>query len=681
MKNLTYLLLAFAIACSPSNQETEVHGIDRSNMDQTASPNDDFYQFANGAWLAKTEIPADKGLWGGFSKLAEETNENMLNILDEAIKSGKYVEGTDQKKAADFFSTGMDSLLAEKTGVMPIQDFIAKTEAASSTEELLEVIAELQVYGIGPFFGVGVFGDLMNSNMNALYLVPSGLGLPNKDYYTKDDDRSVEIRKKYEAHIARMLGLASDGQSSEELNETANRIMGIEYDLADGYLTPIEQRDLSRMYNPMDVNGLTEITPSVDWVNYFAATYVEKYDTIIVMQPNAMAKVEEVLTNSSLEDIKAYVKWNIINSAANYLNHDMVQANFDFYSKELGGVTEMTDRWKRVLNNTNGVMGEALGQLYVDAAFPPEAKAAAEEMVANVLAAMKARIENLEWMSAETKEQALKKLASTTVKIGYPDKWKDYSDLVVEASGETYSYYGNILNANKHRHMEDMPKIGKPVDKTEWGMSPQTVNAYYNPLNNEIVFPAAILQPPFYDYKADPAVNYGGMGAVIGHEISHGFDDQGSRFDADGNMVNWWTPEDKQAFQARTQVLVDQYNSYEVLDSVFVQGELTLGENIGDIAGLSVAYDAMQLHFQKHEKPAGIDGFTQEQRFFLSWATVWRTKYKDETLRTRVLTDPHSPGMYRAVGPLTNLETFYAAFDIKEGDKMWKPDSLRVKIW
>lgn len=682
MKKLIYLTLVLAVACSPAVQEEEVvHGIDMANMDQTADPKTDFYRYANGTWLDKTEIPADEGRWGGFGALREETNQNMLDILDEAIQSGKYGEGTDQKKAADFFSIGMDSLLAEKAGIAPVEDLLSKTDNLSSVEELQTLLAELQVYGIGPFFSIGVLGDLMNSDMNALYIFPTGLGLPNKDYYTKVDARSVEIREKYEAHIARMFGLVYKDEDSESNNSIANTVMTIEYTLADGYLTPIEQRDLSRIYNPMDVAGLTSITSSVNWEKYFNEIYVEKYDTIMVTQPAAMAKVEEVMQNSSLDDIKLYVKWNIINNAANYLNNEMVQANFDFYSKELSGTTEMTPRWERVLGNTNGVMGEALGQLYVDSAFPPEAKAAAEEMVANVLAAMKTRIENLEWMSDETKEQALKKLASTTVKIGYPDKWEDYGDLVVESSGETYSYYGNMLNARKYQHMDAVKDIGQPVDKTEWGMSPQTVNAYYNPLNNEIVFPAAILQPPFYDYQADPAVNYGGMGAVIGHEISHGFDDQGSRFDADGNMVNWWTEEDKSAFKERTQVLVDQFDSYEVLDSVYVQGELTLGENIGDIAGLSVAYDGMQLHFEKEGKPEPIDGFTQEQRFFLSWATIWRMKYRDETLRTQVLTDPHSPGMYRAVGPLVNLPIFYEAFDVKEGDPMWKPDSLRVKIW
>lgn len=681
MKKLLYLLLIGLAACVSSGEETALHGIDPANMDATANPKDDFYKYANGAWLDKTEIPGKAGAWGGFSQLREETNNEMLDILDEAIKSGAYEEGTDQRKASDFFSIGMDSLLAEKAGVAPIDELFKKIDAVSSTSQLQEVLAELHVYSMSPFYNITVFGDLMNSNMNAFYVVSGGLGLPNRDYYTKEDSKSVELRKKYVAHIAKMMELANESGESVDFTEVANKIMAIENQLALASLTPIEQRDIPRLYNKMSTSDLAELTPSVDWNKYFADIYVKGVDTLIVMEPKFMKEVNVVFNESSLDDIKLYTKWNVINAAAGYLNNEIVQANFDFYSKELSGATEMRPRWERVLGNTNGVMGEALGKLYVDAAFPPEAKDAAEEMVANVIAAMKTRIENLEWMSDTTKEEAFKKLAKTTVKIGYPDKWKDYSDLEVEASGETYSYYGNILNANKHQHMEAVNKIGKPVDKTEWGMSPQTVNAYYNPLNNEIVFPAAILQPPFYDYKADPAVNYGGMGAVIGHEISHGFDDNGSRFDSEGNMVNWWTDSDKDEFKTRAQVLIDQFDSYEVLDSVYVQGELTLGENIGDIAGLSVAYDGMQLYYENHERPGEIDGFTQEQRFYLSWATIWRTKYRDETLRTQVLTDPHSPGMYRAVGPLTNLPTFYEAFDIKEGDKMWKPEELRVKIW
>ena len=682
MKKILFFLLTIVLACTPSAKEDEaVHGLDPANMDLTANPKTDFYQFANGTWLEETKIPEDEGSWGGFGALAKQTNQEMLDILEGAIKSGVYVEGTDQKKAADFFSTGMDSLLAEKAGVAPVEELFTKIDNVSDQASLQEVMAELHVYGISPFYNISVFADLMDSDMNAFYVVAGGLGLPNKDYYTKQDEKSVELREKYVAHIARMMAIANESKEVDQYTEMADRIMAIEYQLADASLTPIEQRDFSRLYNPMTKSELAEMVPIIDWDSYFENIYVEGVDSMIVFEPRFMKEVDVVLNETSIDDIKDYMKWHVINAAAGYLNHETVQANFDFFSKELSGVTEMRPRWRRVLANTNGVMGEALGQLYVDKAFPPEAKAAAEEMVNNILAAMKNRIEELEWMSDETKEQALKKLGAMKVKIGYPDEWKDYSNLIVESSGETYSYYGNILHANKYQHMDAVDKIGKPVDKTEWALSPQTVNAGYSPLSNEIIFPAAILQPPFYDYKADPAVNYGGIGAVIGHEISHGFDDQGSRFDADGNMVNWWTERDKEEFKSRSQVLVDQFNQYEVLDSVYVQGELTLGENIGDIAGLNIAYDGMKIYFEKNDKPGPIDGYTQEQRFFLSWATIWRTKSRDEYLRNQVLIDPHSPGMIRAVGPLTNLPTFYAAFDIEPGDPMWRPDSSRVKIW
>ena len=684
MKKLFYLIIIIAVGCTPTTtEETTIHGIDLSNMDTSVNPNDDFFKYVNGAWLDNTEIPGDEGSWGGFNQLRQLTNNEMLAILDEAVKSGNYEDGTDQRKASDFFSIGMDSLLAEKAGAIPIEKLFNDVDKISSLADLQKVVADLHISGFNVFHNAGVFGDLKNSEMNSFYIVAAGLGLPNRDYYTKEDERSVELREKYVTHITRMLALANASGSAEASTyaEDAANILAIESQLAEASLTPIESRDLQRQYNKMSVDELSSITPAISWTDYLSDIWVENLEEIIVMEPKFMKELNVVLIEQPLDNLKIYIKWHIINKSAEYLNNELAQADFDFYSTELRGTEEMKPRWERVLGKTNNAMGEALGKLYVDAAFPPEAKKAAEEMVDNVVAAMKNRIEGLEWMSDSTKTQALNKLASITVKIGYPDKWKEYADLEVEKTGEAYSYLGNVLNSDRYQHKKAVEKIGKPVDKTEWGMSPQTVNAYYHPLNNEIVFPAAILQPPFYDYQADPAVNYGGMGAVIGHEISHGFDDQGSRFDADGNMTNWWTADDRERFDARTQVLVDQFDAYEVLDSVYVQGKLTLGENIGDIAGLSVAYDGMQLYYQNHERPAPIDGFTQEQRFYLSWATIWRTKYRDETLRTQVLTDPHSPGMYRAVGPLTNLETFYAAFDIKEGDKMWKPDSLRVKIW
>ena len=550
----------------------------------------------------------------------------------------------------------------------------------SNQDELEALIAKMHVNGYGPYYGVNAFADLMDSKVNALYVGAGGLGLPNRDYYTKTDAKSKEIREKYVAHIAKMLEKAKVNGDYEQM---AQDVMEIENRLALASLTPIEARNIPALYNPMTVGGLQEMAPNINWERYLKTVGVDmsKVDTLIVTQPKFVNEVNAMLADTDLEKTKAYLKWNVVNQAANFLNNDMVQTNFDFYGKVIQGTDQMRPREERVLSTTNGVIGEAIGKVYVAETFPPEAKASAEEMVENLMKAFDQRIKNLPWMSDSSKQQALKKLNNLTVKIGYPDKWRDYSSLNVESSGESYSFLSNMENAWRWQFAENIKEVGEPVDKQRWGMNPQTVNAYFNPLNNEIVFPAAILQPPFYNYTADAAVNYGGMGAVIGHEISHGFDDQGSRFDWQGNMVNWWTEGDRERFNARTDKLVAQFDAYEALDSVNVQGKLTLGENIGDLGGLNAAYDALQIHLKENGNPGLIDGFTPEQRLFISWATIWRTKYKDEYLRTQVLTDPHSPGMFRAIGPLTNMETFYEAFDIQEGDELWRPEDERVKIW
>jgi putative endopeptidase len=426
---------------------------------------------------------------------------------------------------------------------------------------------------------------------------------------------------------------------------------------------------------------LPELSSSIDWPAYFESFEITNIDTIIVMQPKYFEAFEGVLASYSIDEWQKYLEWRLIDETANYLNHDIVAANFDFFGKELNGLEQMRPRWKRVLGTTNGFLGEAIGKLYVDEVFPPEAKEKAKEMVDFIILAYEDRINNLEWMSDSTKKMALKKLDAFTVKIGYPDKWKEYSGMEVSADQATASYIDNVIDASHYTYMKQVRKYGEEVDKQEWGMSPQTVNAYYNPLNNEIVFPAAILQPPFYNYKADAAVNFGGIGAVIGHEISHGFDDQGSRFDAEGNMVNWWKPEDKQQFDKRSALLVKQFASYEPLEGVYVDGQLTLGENIGDLGGVNAALSGLQKYYGKYGRPEDIDGLTPEQRFFISWATIWRIKYRDEALRTQIKTDPHSPGMYRANGPLRNIPEFYAAFNVTENNEMYQPDSLRVVIW
>ncbi len=686
MKNqiLIFLALVFFGTCgNPSSDDEKKEmppGLDLTMMGDGVDPKKDFYRFANGNWLDKTEIPADEGRWGGFPELREKNDKIMLDIMEKSAQNPDFGHGSDERKAIDFFAVGMDSTLAERVGTKPLTNWMDKIEALASNEDLQDLLADMHSSGYGPFHGVASFANLMDSKINSLYVTAGGLGLPNRDYYTKEDEKSMEIREKYTAHVARMMSLANVSDDSDKI---AQDVMEIENRLALASLTPIEARNIPALYNPMSVSGLQDISPAINWESYLNRTGVDlsRVDTLIVLQPKFMKEVTATINELDLNKVKNYLRWNVVNQAANFLSNDMVQANFDFYGKVIRGTEQMRPRSERVLGTTNGVIGEAIGKVYVAETFPPEAKASAEEMVANLMKAFDKRIKGLEWMSEETKEQALKKLDNLSVKIGYPNKWRDYSSLQVESSGETYSYFSNMENAWRWQFQENIKEIDEPVDKDRWQMNPQTVNAYFNPLNNEIVFPAAILQPPFYNYTADAAVNYGGMGAVIGHEISHGFDDQGSRFDYQGNMVNWWTEDDKKRFEERSQKLIAQFDGYEALDSVFVQGKLTLGENIGDLGGLNAAYDGLQIYLAENGNPGLIDGYTPEQRLFISWATIWRTKYRDETLRTQVLTDPHSPGMFRAIGPLTNMETFYQAFDITEGDELWKPEEDRVIIW
>ena len=670
--------------CNPTSEQEAGRemppALDMNNLNRDLDPKKDFYQFANGKWLERTEIPADEGSWGGFSALRDENNELVLEVMDRAADNPAFQEGSDERKAINLFAVGMDSLRAESIGVGAIASWIEKIDAIAGTEDLQKVLAELHRSGYGPFNGVSSFPDLKNSKINSLYLTAGGLGLPNRDYYTKEDDKSEDIRQKYVMHVWNIMDLAKVGGDAKQM---ADQVWDIENRLALASLTPIQARNIPALYNPYTLEGLQELAPAINWETYLVDVGVdmEKVDTLIVLQPKFLEEMSAVLTESSPEALKGYLKWNVVNRAAGYMNHEMVQTNFDFFGGVIRGTEQMRARWERVLGSTNSVIGEAIGKVYVAETFPPEAKQTAEEMVDNLLQAFDKRIKDLEWMSETTKLEALKKLNNMTVKIGYPDKWRDYSALNIENTGEFYSYLSNMENAWRWQFDENIKEIGEEVDKTRWGMSPQSVNAYFNPLNNEIVFPAAILQPPFYNYTADAAVNYGGMGAVIGHEISHAFDDQGSRFDWEGNMSNWWTDEDRENFNARTTKLVEQFDGYEALRNVNVQGRLTLGENIGDLGGLNSAYDALQIHLAKEGRPDNIDGFTPEQRFFLSWATIWRTKYRDETLRTQIMTDPHSPAMFRAVGPLENMNQFYEAFNIQEGDELWKAEEARVKIW
>ncbi|WP_020568952.1 M13 family metallopeptidase [Neolewinella persica] len=682
--NLTVMaVLALAVtACggNPTTSTTAVddgpHGLILANMDTTKSPKDDFYNFVNGTWMQETKIPDDRTSWGGFGVLSKATDADVLAILAKAKDSGKYAPDTDQAKALAIFDTKMNTDARNKLGVSPLQSALADIDDIKSVADLQRVLATNPAVG-SPFISLSAFPDLNNSSVNAAYVGPNGLGLPDRDFYLEQDTKSKEIREKYVSHVSRMLQFLGD--EAPVADASAKKILAYETQLAEPRLDKVQSRDARNFNNPRTIAEVQEMIPSMDVQKFLQDLGVrEDLDTIIVTQPKYLAAMQEFLTTTPIEDVKTMLRWHTMADAAGKLTTEIEDANWDFYAKYLNGAKEQRPADERALNTVNGTVGEALGQLYVDEKFPPAAKAKAEQMIADVIKAYQQRIEKLDWMSPETKLKAIEKLDKFTVKIGYPNEWEDYGNMEVSADN---SYFDNMAAVGKWSRDKNFAEIGMPVDKTEWGMSPQTVNAYFNPLNNEIVFPAAILQPPFYDYLADDAVNYGGIGAVIGHEISHAFDDSGARFDGDGNLANWWTDKDLEEFTKRGDALAAQYSAIEVLDSVFINGKFTLGENIGDLGGVLGAYDGLQLNYAKNGRPENIDGFTAEQRFFMSWATVWRTLTRDDALRNQVKTDPHSPGRSRATQPLVNIDEFYEAFDIKEGDGMWLAPEKRVRIW
>ena len=683
-RNLFALSMAASVAftsCSADKEaKTEApRGINLAYMDTTVSPKDDFFRYVNGKWLDSTEIPSDKTTWGSFNELREKTDADALALLEKASKDENLDPSSDQAKAVYLYKTIMDTVTRNEQGIEPIKPYLAKIEAIQDKEDLQQYLTEMQLYGGGGFFSFGVRADAKDSNMNAAYLYPGGLGLPDRDYYVAEDSDSQEKRELYKEHITEMLQFLGD--SEEEAARNAETILAFETKMASPRFDKVERRDARLSYNPRSIAELQDKVSAIDWNTYLETIGAEEVDTIIVSQPKYMAALQDIFETGNVEDWKQYLRWTLFNDAASTLTTEIEKASWDFYSKTLRGAKEQLPLNERALATINGSVGEALGKLYVEEHFPAEAKAKAEEMIANVVKAFENRINNLSWMSDSTKLKAIEKLNTTNIKVGYPDEWKDYSSLEIKNPEDGGSYFQNMLNVAKWNVQDNISKLGEPVDKSEWFMAPQIVNAYYNPSYNEIVFPAAILQPPFYDYKADAAVNYGGIGAVIGHEISHGFDDSGSRFDAEGNLNNWWTDEDLKQFEGLGGALADQYSAVEVLDSVFINGKFTLGENIGDLGGVNAAYDGLQLHLKEHGDPGKIDGFTPEQRFFMSWATVWRTKMRDEALRNLIKTDPHSPGMYRAILPLQNIEAFYKAFDIKEGDAMYVKPEDRVAIW
>lgn len=653
----------------------KIPGIILENMDPDVSPKDDFYNYVNGNWMKTNVIPDDRTRWGGFGVLSKSTDEDVLKIIKTSKELGKYAEGTDQKKALLIFETNLDTVARDKAGIKPLQPLLDAINGINNLEDMQTVFAT--TLGVdAPFTGMGAGPDMNNSTMNMAWVVSGGLGL-QRDYYLENDDNSKKIRTQYVDFVSRMLQFINYDETSSKA--AAKKILALETQLAEPRLDKVARRDARNITNPMSVEELQELTPIIDWNKFITDMGITKTITRVnVQEPKYMKYLNEFLTSTSIEDIKTLMTWSTLRSNSGYLTTDMEKANWDFYAKTLSGAKAMRPAEERALQTVTGTVGEAIGQLYVEAKFPPEAKEKAEIMIADVIKAFQNRIQKLDWMSDSTKTKAIEKLDKFTVKIAYPDEWEDYSELMVK-EGNTYAE--NMMAVGKWGMDKNLSEIDEPIDKSEWGMPPQMVNAYFNPINNEIVFPAAILQPPFYNYTADDAVNYGGIGAVIGHEISHAFDDSGSRFDGDGNLKNWWTPKDLEEFTKRGDALAEQYSSIEVLDSVYINGKFTLGENIGDLGGLLGAYDGLQLSFERNGRPDDIDGFTAEQRFFMSWATVWRTLIREDALRTQIKTDPHSPGVNRAIQPLKNIDAFYEAFDIKEGDKMYLAPEKRVRIW
>ncbi len=647
-----------------------VSGIDLANFDKSIRPQDDLFRHVNGSWLENFEIPADKSNYGSFTKLAEKAKEDVKAIIEDSAKM-QAEKGSDAQKVGDLYKSYMNTDLIEKLGVSPLTPEFAKIDAIKNAEDLSKYLAYAQMISTGPI-GVFVYADPRDPETYITQMGQGGLGLPSRETYIDEDEKSADIRKAYVEHMAKMFDLAGVDNGAKH----AAQIMEFETELAQKQWPKEKMRNPVARYNKKSLAELKTLMPNTNWDAWKAEAQLDAMQQAIIGQPDYFVAVDKMMADVDLETWKSYFKWHMLSGAAPFLNSAIADENFRFYQGVLSGVEEQEPRWKRGVDVINGVLGEVVGKIYVQKHFKPEAKKRMTVLVENLRKAYGEGIKGLDWMGEETKKQALDKLAKFDPKIGYPDKWKDYSELTIEAD----DLAGNMRRATMVAVKQNREKLGQPIDKTQWFMTPQTVNAYYNPVMNEIVFPAAILQPPFFNLEADDAVNYGGIGAVIGHEMGHGFDDQGSQFDGDGKLRNWWTETDRAEFEKRADKLVAQYNDFTVLDDVHVNGEFTLGENIGDLGGMTIAYKAYQLSKQGKEAPV-IDGMTGDQRVFVGWAQVWARKYRDEELRKRIKTDSHSPSEYRANGTVMNMTEFHQAFDVKPGDKMYKAPEERVKIW
>jgi len=648
-----------------------VSGIDIQQLDTGVRPQDDLFRHVNGQWLASTDIPADKSNYGSFTKLDDDAQKQLRIIIEESSSKPNKAEGSDEQKVGDYYTAFMNETLADELGIKPLAPELERIAAIKDKSELPAQMAWMSLLGSDMLLA-GIDNDAKDSSQYILYVYQGGTGLPDRDFYLSTDKKFAAIRTAYVKHIEQMLMLAEIPGAANH----AKSIMALETKFAEKQWDKVDSRDADKTYNKYALEDLGKVTPGFDWNVYLEGIGASKTPGLVVMQPSFFTAWDKIIATTPLETLKVWMQFHLLSDYAPYLSKPFVEEDFAFYSKTLNGTAENEPRWKRGVTATEGALGEVLGRIYVSRHFPPEAKKRMEKLVKNLTKAYEASIKNLDWMGEETKLKALEKLAKFTPKIGYPDKWKDYSALTVSAD----DLVGNIMRSRKVEHEREVAKLGAPIDRDEWHMTPQTVNAYYNPGMNEIVFPAAILQPPFFDMNAEDAVNYGGIGAVIGHEIGHGFDDQGSKFDGDGNLKSWWTDEDRARFEERTKLLIAQYDQFEPLPGQKVNGAFTIGENIGDLGGLSIAYKAYKLSLDGKEG-AVIDGLSADQRLFMNWAQIWRRKYRDENLLQRLKTDPHSPSEYRCNGIVRNLPEYYTAFGVGPEDKMYLAPEQRVSIW
>ncbi|SDM38509.1 M13 family metallopeptidase [Pedobacter antarcticus] len=672
----SYFAVLGIVAASYSSyaQQAPKKFIDPANMDLSVKPGDDFYNYANGVWMKNNPVPAKETRWGSFNELRDFNINAVKSLVEEAAADKTAPAGSVKKRVGDFYTAAMDSVTIEKLGYSPIKADLARITSLKDINAVIDEVVRMRTAGSGnPMFNFGVAQDRKNVIKYLPSLGQGGTTLPDRDYYLKDDSRSVQIREAYLKYMTTLFALT--GNTEAQAKEKAKTVLAIEKEFAAAQMSRLEMRDPYKTYNKFTVADFTKTTPHINWAATLPKLKVQNQDTLLVGAPKFFENLDQMLGKISVADWKTYLQWNVLKSSAPYLSSPFVKANFAFTQAQTGQKIQ-TPRWQRMSSLTDATIGELLGQLYVAKYFKPEAKARMTELISNLRKAFEIRINNLDWMSPETKVKALAKLNAFVPKIGYPEKWKTYDGLTITNN----TYFQNVKNSGAWAYNEMVGQLGKPVDRTRFGMTPPTVNAYYSPTMNEIVFPAGILQFPFFAADADDAINYGGIGAVIGHEMSHGFDDSGSQYDKDGNLRNWWTSEDRTKFDAKTKALGEQYDAYTVLDTIHVNGKLTMGENIGDLGGLNAAYTAFKLtkQGQSNEK---IDGFTPDQRFFLSWAQVWRGNILPESAAQLIKTDPHSPGEARTIGAPVNMDAWYEAFDVKPGDKLYKKPEDRIRLW